>query len=511
MLVTVLLASHHRFTAVEHVLAELDEARRALEPSGVSVIAHLLGASPDEVAGPKALADRLGLPLGVVNSPSSAGFAAALLDGFRAALAGGADVVVSLDADGQHDPRQIPTLVRSHLARSSGLTIGSRWVRGGSSPGTGILRSVASRAGNAAVMLVTGARGVSDSTTSFRAYSPDVLEVLLSEDLPSETYGFFCAMVAVVQAHGFAVDEVPITFRPRYAAFAEVGREDLREFARNLAPIRQRVLAIRKEMRTNQTQWAQRSPRLRAQAAAGQSVFGATVELANLSDADRFLTWISDELRPHLGKRVLEVGAGVGAIATKLADAGHEVMAIEPADNVFPELAARTKANPRVTALQVTSQELLDRASTPPFDSVVYVSVMEHILDDVAELRTAAQLVEPGGTIAMFVPALPALYGSLDYKSGHYRRYDRDLLRSVIEQAGLELVESKYMDVAGVVPYFLMYRVLNVQRLHAGSSKVFDSLIVPVSRFLQRRVGSPAVGKNLLAVARRPRHSCPPA
>lgn len=490
MRVAVLLASQHRFAAAEPVLAELDEARRALAPSGLEVHEMLLGAGAEHEA---------------------AGFAQALVDGFRAALADGAEVIVSLDADGQHDPRQIPTLVRSHLVRGSGLTIGSRWTRGGSSPGTGVLRSAASRLGNAAVKAFTGARGVSDSTTSFRVYSPEAVAVLLEEALPDETYGFFSAMVAVVQARGFAVDEVPITFRPRYSAAGAVGGSDLREFVRNLLPIRRRVKAIRREMRSNQALWAQRSPRLRAQAATGESVFGATEELANLADADRFLTWISDELHPHLGHRVLEVGAGVGAIATKLAAAGHAVLAIEPADNVFPELARRTAGTPNLDVRQVTSQALLAAGDSEPFDSVVYVSVLEHIRDDIAELRTATALVAPGGTVAMFVPAMPALYGSLDFKSGHYRRYDRDLLQSVVEQAGLELVQAKYMDVAGVVPYFFMYRVLNVQRLHAGSSKVFDSLIVPVSRFLQNRVGSPAVGKNLLAVARRPRSSCPPA
>ncbi|MBU6316746.1 MAG: hypothetical protein KGR47_09595, partial [Acidobacteria bacterium] len=319
MLVRVLLASQHGFAAAEPVLAELDDARRALAAQQVDLAVTLLGR----------------------DTPDGLGFADALLSGFTLALQEGADAIVSLDADGQHDPRQIPDLVRSHLLRGSGLTIGSRWTRGGSSPGTGPIRTLLSRAGNALVKAFTGARGVSDSTTSFRVYRPDVAEVLLQEDLPRETYGFFSGMVAVVQAHGFAVDEVPIVFRPRHLGPASIAGADLREFARNLPLIRRQVHRIRRRMRSNQALWAQRNPRLRAQAAAGGSTFGATEELANLADADRFLTWISDTLRPHLGHEVLEVGAGVGAIATKLAAAGHEVLAIEPAANVFPELERR--------------------------------------------------------------------------------------------------------------------------------------------------------------------------
>ena len=511
MRVKVLLASQNRFVAAAAVLAELDEARRVLEPSGIELSALLLGApAGDDDVSPLDFADRLGLPLGLVTFDGNA-FAPALLEGFRAALADQAEVVVSLDADGQHDPRQIPTLVRSHLARRSGLTIGSRWTRGGASPGTGATRTALSRLGNATVKAITGARGVSDSTTSFRVYHPDVVRLLLQEQLPTETYGFFSAMVAVVQAHGFAVDEVPITFRPRYSGAGTLRQADLKEFAGNLLPVRRHVRTIRRNMRSNQAQWAQRNPRLRAQAAIGESVFAATEELANLSGADRFLTWISDELSPHLGQRVLEVGAGVGAIASKLAQSGHQVVAIEPADNVFPELARRVADNPAIDARQVTSQQLLTAGGSDTFDSVVYVSVLEHIRDDVDELRTAFQLLRPGGTLVLFVPAMPSLYGSLDFKSGHYRRYDRALLRSVVTDAGFELVDLHFMDIAGVLPYFLMYRLLDVPTLDAGSSKVYDSVIVPVSRFIQNRVGPPVVGKNLLAVARRPPESSPPA
>ena len=509
MLVRVLLASQHGFVAAEPVLAELDEARRALEPSGVALQATILG-SPRDPEAVVAFSSRLGLSLELL-AVDGTNFATALLDGFRRALDEGADAIVSLDADGQHDARQIPDLVRNHQAHGSGLTIGSRWTRGGASPGTGTLRTMLSRSGNSVVKAVTGARGVSDSTTSFRVYSPEVARLLLEEDLPAETYGFFSAMVAIIQAHGFAVDEVPITFRPRYSGAGGLDQHDLKEFAASLPAVRRHVHDIRQQMRSNQSLWAQRNPRLRAQTASGASVFGATQELANLSDADRFLSWISDTIEPSLGARVLEVGAGVGAIAIKLAQAGHDVTAIEPADNVFPELIRRTADTPGVAARKTTSQELLASGAAGSFDSVVYVSVLEHIRDDVDELRTAHALVAPGGTLALFVPAMPSLYGSLDFKSGHYRRYDRAMLEHVITTAGFEIERLHHMDMAGVLPYLLMYRVLDVPTLDAASSTMYDSVIVPVSRFLEARFGTPAVGKNLVAVARRPRDSFPPA
>lgn len=481
VLVRVLLASQHGFVAAEPVLAELDDAHRALAAEGIELAPLLL----DDPA--------------VAGSPP-----AAWRHGLRTALHEGADVVVSLDADGQHDPRQIPDLVRAHLAHGSGMTIGSRWCPGGESPGTGPARAAASRAGNWLVKAFTGARGVSDSTTSFRVYSPEAARVLLDEPLPSGTYGFFSAMVAVVQARGFAVEEVPIVFRPRYAGPPALRLADLTEFARSLPDIRRHVRRVRRDMRSNQALWAQRNPRLRAQAASGGSQFGAIDELATLADADRFLRWIADTLSPHLGHRVLEVGAGVGAIARRLAAAGHTVTAIEPAANVYPELERRTADAEGITTRRVTSQELLADTGSAPFDSVVYVSVLEHILDDVAELRTARELLRPGGTVAVFVPAMPSLYGSLDFKSGHYRRYDRELLQHALVDAGFEVVELHHMDLLGALPYFVMYRLLGVNTLDTGSSTLYDRCIVPLSRFIETRAGAPALGKNLVAVARRP-------
>ena len=152
----------------------------------------------------------------------------------------------------------------------------------------------------------------------------------------------------------------------------------------------------------------------------------------------------------------------------------------------------------------MTSQELLAAEGPASFDSLVYVSVLEHIDDDVAELRTAAELVRPGGTIGLFVPALAALYGSLDYKSGHYRRYDRRLLTEAITEAGLEVERMRYLDIAGALPYFVMYRLLDVPTLDAGSSAIYDKVIVPLSRAAQRIVPRPPFGKNLVAIARRP-------
>ena len=502
---SVLVASLNSFKSAESVIVELNEARLELAANGTEMLLVFLGLRPGDDAHARIseIAESIGLPF-VSRGDAGLTFGELIQDGFRGALDAGADLVVTIDGDGQHDARQIPKLVAFHLEQGCGLAVASRWARGGSSPGTGFARAIASRVGNAVVKLMTGARGVTDSATSFRSCSSDVAEFLSREKLPSGAHGFFAAMVPVVQAGGFLVSDFPIRFMPRSAIGPRISIGDVSEFVTSLPLTRRLVRRIRHDMRSNQVLWAQRNPRLRSQGNANGSTFGAIAELELLSDSSRFLSWIVEVLEPQLGHRVLDVGAGLGAISIRLAEAGHLVTALEPAENVFPKLAEKSRGVAGLEIMQCTSGELLESGVSIEFDSVVYVSVLEHILDDVAELRTACSLVRPGGTVSVFVPAMPALYGSLDFKSGHYRRYDEALLRQVILDSGLQPVSIRWMDLLGVVPYFVLYRLFGVSRLDAGSSGLYDSVLVPVSRFLESIIGSPRFGKNLVAVGIRP-------
>ena len=130
--------------------------------------------------------------------------------------------------------------------------------------------------------------------------------------------------------------------------------------------------------------------------------------------------------------------------------------------------------------------------------------VLEHIEDDNGELAVSLQLLRPGGRLCLFVPALPGLYSSIDHKSGHFRRYTKKSLQTRVERAGFEVETIDYFDVASVVPYWLLYRVLGAEDLSAGSNAFYDRVLVPISRSVQRTLVHPPVGKNLILVARRP-------
>jgi SAM-dependent methyltransferase len=507
---TVVLVTLDDAASLAPVLAELHEATSLLATSGITFDLVLVdrGSTDHTVEVARAEAGRLGIPIDVLRAPLTEGWAATsiglrhAIDRHRSRL----DLLVTLDPDGHHDARQLPDLARRCLARGSGITIGSRWTRGGSAPGTPLARRLLSRAASMLVGVATGVPGVRDITTSFRVIRPDVVELVGHDRAAVGTYGFYAEFVAVARALGFSVDEVPITFRPRYSGVDALTGRDLVEFARDLLRIRHRVRHVRDTMRHDQTVWASRSGRMRGQAATTDAEFGALDELETLSDAENFTDWIVDQFEPHLDGNVLEVGAGLGSVSRRIAQRhpSASVTALEPAANVFDRLRTDTAETPGVRAHRMTSAEWLAAGSSAGHDTVLYVNVLEHIRDDADELRTAFELVRPGGVVGLFVPALPRLYGSLDHKSGHYRRYRRQGLEQIVTAAGFQIERIHHLDVLGIAPYWLMYRLFDRQRLDRASSGLYDRVLVPIARATEQLVGHPPVGKNLVVVARRP-------
>jgi SAM-dependent methyltransferase len=135
--------------------------------------------------------------------------------------------------------------------------------------------------------------------------------------------------------------------------------------------------------------------------------------------APNYLSWVSELCLPHFGHRVLEVGAGHGAITAR-SEQGGEVVASDVSPPCVAALRKRFAGRPnvRIEDLDLRGLELDER-----FDSVLMVNVLQHIPDDVGALRGLSRLLVPGGNVVVYVPALTGLYGALDKTIGHDQRY----------------------------------------------------------------------------------------
>jgi glycosyltransferase involved in cell wall biosynthesis len=125
----------------------------------------------------------------------------------------GYDVLVEMDADLSHDPAALPELV-APIAQGHEVSIGSRYVPGGSIPKWKFHRYLLSKGGNRYASAVLGL-GVADSTAGFRAYAATVLSRIDLERVKAEGYGFQIEMTYRAKQVGASIVEVPIRFVDR--------------------------------------------------------------------------------------------------------------------------------------------------------------------------------------------------------------------------------------------------------------------------------------------------------
>jgi protein-L-isoaspartate O-methyltransferase len=210
-------------------------------------------------------------------------------------------------------------------------------------------------------------------------------------------------------------------------------------------------------------------------------------------------------LRAHLQGNVLEVGAGAGYITSELALRAQRVVAIEPTSELHEQLSERTALLPNVSVVNGTLRDYVAQADSPGpvplFDAIVYINVLEHIEADAEELALAKELLHPGGSVLIVVPAHQWLYARVDQLTGHFRRYSKRSLCNIIASSGLEVRELKYFDAVGLFPYLVLYRWLRSTSTSGANAALYSRVIMPISYIAYRVFGGRLLGKNLIVVA----------
>jgi SAM-dependent methyltransferase len=194
----------------------------------------------------------------------------------------------------------------------------------------------------------------------------------------------------------------------------------------------------------------------------------------------------------HVRGAVLEVGAGIGANTAALADLAYDRwLCLEP----DPGLAERIALpSPRHEAVVGTTADLAGR----PFDTILYLDVLEHIADDREEMARAAALLNPGGSIIVLAPAHNFLYSPFDRAIGHFRRYNRASL-SAAAPRGLRQDTLIYLDSCGLVASAGNRLLLESGMPTERQLLIWDRFLVPCSRWLDPLTRG-LVGKSILGM-----------
>jgi len=198
------------YNEVENLPAILDRIRAALPDADVLVIDDDSPDGTGRLADEHAAADE---HVRVLHRTTKEGLGRAYLAGFQRALDEGYEFVVEIDADGSHDPADLPRLLAAARGGAD-LVIGSRWIEGGAIRDWAALRQAISRSGNRYARIALGSH-VHDLTAGFRVFRARVLRSIRLETVASHGYGFQVEMAWRTERAGFTIREEPVTFVER--------------------------------------------------------------------------------------------------------------------------------------------------------------------------------------------------------------------------------------------------------------------------------------------------------
>ncbi len=193
-------------------------------------------------------------------------------------------------------------------------------------------------------------------------------------------------------------------------------------------------------------------------------------------------------------EKVVDFGAGEGYMAKEVEkQSGCRVICIEPADNLQKFYDAENH------------YKSLSEIDDGTIDYIYSSNVLEHIEDDAAIVEAFYQKLKPNGKLFLYLPAFDVLYSAMDKKVGHFRRYDKSMLRQLLsDENKWQIEELAYADFAGFF-VTLLYKLIGSRQgdIAPQSLKFYDKFVFPLSRFLDKLTCGKILGKNILLCAKK--------
>src|SRR5580658_7866218 len=381
------------------------------------------------------------------------------------------ELVVIHDADLEYHPRDLLQMIELFLYEDADAVFGSRFMPGGYKRALFFRHALGNKLLTFLCDLVSDLN-LTDMETCYKMVRADLLK---SIPLESSTFDVEPELAIKLAKRGSRIFEVPISYSGR--TYAEGKKINWKDGVRALWAI----------LRYGS------SSRIYLEDAHGGEI------LERLNRAPRFTRWMADVVRPHVGDRVLEIGAGIGNMSVHLMP-----RSIYWATDVNPYylnyLETLRPARPYMHVAYTDGMKAESYPAGQNFDTVVCLNVIEHVPDDIGALRNIRDTLTDGGTAIVLVPFGPQLYGSLDEVLGHCRRYTQEQLAEVARQAGFQVKKILKFNRPGVPAWWFNGKVLRRQSFGMGQIRLLNAL-TPLFRLIDPWLPLPPL--SIIAVLRK--------
>jgi glycosyltransferase involved in cell wall biosynthesis/protein-L-isoaspartate O-methyltransferase len=381
------------------------------------------------------------------------------------------ELVVIHDADLEYHPRDLLQMIELFLYEDADAVFGSRFMPGGYKRALFFRHALGNKLLTFLCDMVCDLN-LTDMETCYKMVRADLLK---SIPLKSATFDVEPELAIKLAKRGARIFEVPINYSGRtYAEGKKIGWKD---GVRALWAILKYAL----------------SDEIYAADGHGSEI------LLRLNRAPRFTKWMADVIKPYMGNRVLEIGAGIGNMTMNLMP-----RTAYWATDINPEYLDRLE-DLRSTRpyLHVGYTNGLAGDSFPvgqSFDTVVCLNVVEHLSDDLGALRNIYNALEQGGRAIILVPNGPELMGTLDEVLGHCRRYTPEQLIAVGQHAGFRVENLLKFNRAGVPAWWLNGKILGRTTFGMFQIRVLNAL-TPIFRRVDALLPFPPL--SIIAIFRK--------
>ncbi len=221
-------------------------------------------------------------------------------------------------------------------------------------------------------------------------------------------------------------------------------------------------------------------------------------ELDLFKNATNWKNYFSKKIKPYIKGDILEVGAGIGTNTKYLIHDNVNIKSItclEP-DAILCEEMKLNHLNDKIDAKEILNGTIED--VNKQFDTIIYIDVLEHIEKSKEEIELIKKRLNTDGQLIILVPAFNFLFSEFDSKIGHFRRYDKHILKNEVNNT-LKLQKTFYLDSLGVIASLVNKYILKKGTPSPANIYFWDKKIIPFSKFLDI-ISFNTFGKSLIGI-----------